>query len=334
LERCVRLSYYERVARTLPDEFGVLLPPRPVPYLKYGAQQPPRDEHQPQSPDDDLYRRAPILAQKIRNKESSQQILAWLESIQSQPPQARLDLLLHTLCEAGSKSFSHLLNILERYHILLRAVLNTPPAKAAALAVIAEFWQNSAQHVIITLDKFMTYRVLDAMSIVNWLFSPEMIKQFPRGYVWDILRNTFTKVLTRTHTIHKEYLRAQAATGATTDAGQQQSTSDTAQSSSSAAQVHKLTQVREALNICLREQEELFILTLQHFVSVLSNYLANLEDTDKEVSTSWYTSAVGHLREVWRKYYWECRPTPERISALLQTAHPQVARLIQQCEGC
>jgi len=36
LDRIVRLSYNERVKKTLPDEFHAFLPPKPVPNFKYG----------------------------------------------------------------------------------------------------------------------------------------------------------------------------------------------------------------------------------------------------------------------------------------------------------
>jgi hypothetical protein len=35
LERTMWLAYYERVARTLPEEFVELMPQRPTPFLKY-----------------------------------------------------------------------------------------------------------------------------------------------------------------------------------------------------------------------------------------------------------------------------------------------------------
>ena len=50
---------------------------------------------------------------------------------------------------------------------------------------MAEFWGKSAQHIIILLDKLMTYKVVDGASIVNWLFDHERVNSF-HSYVWEV----------------------------------------------------------------------------------------------------------------------------------------------------
>jgi hypothetical protein len=61
---------------------------------------------------------ASLLA-KVRAKEKSEQLRPWLDSLTSISTERRLDLALHALLEAGCKSFSHLLNVLERFACLL-----------------------------------------------------------------------------------------------------------------------------------------------------------------------------------------------------------------------
>jgi hypothetical protein len=51
----------------------------------------------------------------VRAKEKSDQLRTWLDSLTSISSERRLDLALHALLEAGCKSFSHLLNVLERF---------------------------------------------------------------------------------------------------------------------------------------------------------------------------------------------------------------------------
>lgn len=55
------------------------------------------------------------LGQKLRMRETGEQIIAWLQALPGVAPENKLELLLHSLLELGSKSFSHLLNVLERY---------------------------------------------------------------------------------------------------------------------------------------------------------------------------------------------------------------------------
>lgn len=136
LERTMWLAYYERVARTLPEEFIELMPCRPAPFLKYADVA--AEVHLPDWPPHTAYRiphssrpltnahgscrvvlqdheaYASLLA-KVRAKEKSEQLRPWLDSLTSISTERRLDLALHALLEAGCKSFSHLLNVLERF---------------------------------------------------------------------------------------------------------------------------------------------------------------------------------------------------------------------------
>ena len=44
----------------------------------------------------------------------------------------------------------------------------------------------------------LNYRVVDAIAIVNWVFEPEVWqKEWHRSFVWDILKNTLNKVISR-----------------------------------------------------------------------------------------------------------------------------------------
>jgi nuclear cap-binding protein subunit 1 len=113
-----------------------------------------------------------VLLGKVRAKEKSEQLRTWLDSLASISTERRLDLALHALLEAGSKSFSHLLNVLERYHALLRSLAATPQARLAVATAVGEFWKHSPQHVTITLEKLITYRIVDAQSVIQWIFFP------------------------------------------------------------------------------------------------------------------------------------------------------------------
>ncbi len=54
------------------------------------------------------------LVRRMRAREGADQVIAWLNSLSSVSSDTRLRLALHAVLDAGSKSFSHLLNALER----------------------------------------------------------------------------------------------------------------------------------------------------------------------------------------------------------------------------
>jgi len=67
-----------------------------------------------------------------------------------------------------------------RYHALLRSLTNTSQARLAVATAVGEFWKHSPQHIIITLEKLLTYRIIDAQSIVNWIFSHQILPLFTK----------------------------------------------------------------------------------------------------------------------------------------------------------
>jgi nuclear cap-binding protein subunit 1 len=163
LEKIVRLSYWDRIRKTLPDEFAALMPPKVAPVLKYAAEREGTAE-------------AKQLEQRMREKTVADAVLALVrdEWGAKLAEDEKLDIVLHCVLSLGAKSFSHLLNTVERYLPLLRALVTSAASRLATLRAVHDFWQNSPQHLLIIADKLMTYRLVDHFSIVAFLFSPEL----------------------------------------------------------------------------------------------------------------------------------------------------------------
>lgn len=97
---------------------------------------------------------------------------------------------VQSLLHIGSRSFSHLLNAIERYLPLLRHLAGASPAGTSAvpgstaagsssgntearmeiLSAAAAFWKHNRQMVIIVFDKLMQYQIVDPTDIVSWTF--------------------------------------------------------------------------------------------------------------------------------------------------------------------
>lgn len=119
---------------------------------------------------------------------------------------------MQSLLHIGSRSFSHLLNAIERYLPLLRnlasggtastAGAGTPEAKADILAASASFWKHNRQMIGIVFDKLMQYQIVDPTDVVAWIFSQELGIGEPRtlcapysltAYEWDLLKGALDK---------------------------------------------------------------------------------------------------------------------------------------------
>lgn len=70
----------------------------------------------------------------------------------------------------GARSFSHFLNVVERYLPVLHAVSGTPDAKFEILEIVSGFWRRNGQFIGIIFDKLMQYQIVDPADVVSWAF--------------------------------------------------------------------------------------------------------------------------------------------------------------------
>lgn len=120
---------------------------------------------------------------------------------------------MQSLLHIGSRSFSHLLNAIERYLPLLRNLASggassaggggIPEAKADIMTASASFWKHNRQMIGIVFDKLMQYQIVDPTDVVAWIFSQEsggvgepriLCAPYSIGtYEWDLLKGALDK---------------------------------------------------------------------------------------------------------------------------------------------
>jgi nuclear cap-binding protein subunit 1 len=126
---------------------------------------------------------------------------------------------IQSLLHIGSRSFSHLLNAIERYLPLLRTVASggtstssassggSPEAKADILDAVSTFWKDNAEMVRIVFDKFMQYQIVDPTDVVSWTFDHisevnEAEREFKAPmslnvFEWELLKGALNKAIGR-----------------------------------------------------------------------------------------------------------------------------------------
>jgi nuclear cap-binding protein subunit 1 len=113
LEKEVRLSYYERIKTTVPDEFHALISPvAPGPDFEY------KDATDP------LHATAKSITESLRTKKSVEEVRDLLAKFKDEQAAQGADeqkqqsivreMFVQCLLLVGSKSFSHILNVVER----------------------------------------------------------------------------------------------------------------------------------------------------------------------------------------------------------------------------
>lgn len=231
----VRLAYYDRIKTTLPEEVQIRLLPseEPAPSFTYGT-----DDHP-------LRERALLLIQSLRARATAEVILAELESFKkdispemnasfvpstdepsgsvkvASAEQAEIvvrDVLMQAVLSLGSRSFSHLLNVLEKYHPLLRQMTTSPQMRLVVLSSTARFWSKSPQWIQICVDKLLQYRLVEPTDVVKFVFSPPLnmpslvlqgseendtMRDWSGFNWWELIKLTVNKVNGRVDQVQK-----------------------------------------------------------------------------------------------------------------------------------
>ncbi|CAH1757154.1 13788_t:CDS:10 [Entrophospora sp. SA101] len=276
LEKTIRYSYYERISSTIPEELMVIFPKsEPSTNFRY------------ENPEDPLHTAATNLISKLRTKSSNSEVLNFLEELHKDFPSLELDqdtkirdLFIQCVLMLGSKSFSHVLNVIERYLTILQSLNETFEAKLHTVKIVADFWANNTQFLGILLDKLLNYRVIDAISIISWLFADEMEKDIARQVTakLEILQNP-----------HADDSKIQGIDITSEVIGE------------NSDEKHNL---ENTLNVVKKEQKEVLIKMVQMFASLLEKKLNfyKQQGIQNPLSQLWFWWAFGLFKEIGRLY--------------------------------
>ncbi|XP_050368577.1 nuclear cap-binding protein subunit 1 [Argentina anserina] len=203
LEREVRLSYWEKVKQSIESAPGLeeLLPPKGMPNFKFRVEESIEGNEQ--------YSLSADLRNMVKGRASAREIILWIEEslFPVHGMEVTLNVVVQTLLDVGSKSFTHLITVLERYGQVIAKLCADQDKQVMLISEIDFYWKNNAQMTAIAIDRMMGYRLLSNLAIVKWVFSPENVEQFHLSdRSWEILRNAVGKTYNRVCDLRKEIL--------------------------------------------------------------------------------------------------------------------------------
>ncbi|KAK7336150.1 hypothetical protein VNO77_16683 [Canavalia gladiata] len=202
LEREVRLSYWDKVKQSIENAPGLeeLLPPKGGPNFSFGTE-------------DDKENNEHVLSGQLNNlvkgKAPVREIISWIDEnvFPNNGLEVTLRVVVQTLLNIGSKSFTHLMTVLERYGQVFAKVCSDQDKQVMLIAEVSFFWKSNTQMTAIAIDRMMGYRLVSNLAIVRWVFSTENIEQFHTSdRPWEILRNAVSKTHNRISDLRKEIL--------------------------------------------------------------------------------------------------------------------------------
>ncbi|KAJ4454934.1 putative Nuclear cap-binding protein subunit 1 [Paratrimastix pyriformis] len=304
LERCIRLSYWDRIAKLVPDELKPLLPPRPHP--------------DSQAEKGDHYQLVRPLVEALRKPgQTPDGALAFFETTAASPypAEARLEIFMLAVLEAGGQPLSHLLLFLEMYLPALGKlrVAVADPARVVIKAVTA-YWHNSIQMVTIVIERLLTYRVLDLPALVEWLVTEPVAKDFTKSYPWELLHHALGKAMSRVAVVERDLKALQ-------------------ENQTAAPRGVDRALIEEALNRTRRDLQALHILFFRRMAALLSAHLVKCEGDHTDYRTPWYFCATSRLLSVGRRYREDLQPCLPELREIAQQADPRLRAVFEDIEA-
>ncbi|KAJ7762752.1 MIF4G like-domain-containing protein [Mycena maculata] len=301
LEFEIRLSYHDRILKTLPAEMQ-------APEGNTISEQAPGPDFEYDDPAKPHHDNAQSVLNLFRGRAKAEDVISHLETLKTSLETSddgglvNADVLIRSiaiqsLLHIGARSFSHLLNAIERYLPLLRNIASggvssaggsgNAEAKADILTASAAFWKHNRHMVAIVFDKLMQYQIVDPTDVVGWTFiNRAEIRELVEAtgplslsaFEWDLLKGALDKANGRVMIARRKVVvlrkeeddtraRVKASGGAD---GMDVDAEEKAEDESPAVDSPALTTALKAFASLTREQKGAMSRTLDGFVSCLA----------------------------------------------------------------
>ena len=219
-ERMVRLSFWERIQQTVPEELMLLMPHQPIPAFRFevdsaastagggvdGMEEEKVDKVEGKGETEGsggLAAVAKAVLDRVREKTSAEELVAYLDSSLSASSSlssslsSPLQLLLPCLLHAGHKSYSHLFALFDRYAPAIAHFIPLSPLSPLHIVrSVAEYWQHSHQHVLVVLDRVMERGWVRPAVVVEWALGGK-VDDMQKGTVWEVVAMAMDRVMER-----------------------------------------------------------------------------------------------------------------------------------------
>lgn len=203
LDKEIRLSFAQRIQKTLPEEYQHLIGPekeQDEPPFKY------------KNPDERFSAEGQELANMLRRKATDEDMQPVFDTIQTKAAEHGLDataesmdVFVTAICWVGSKSLSHVLACIDRSTTrLLDASAASASARAQILSSVVAYWHAHPGVALSILEKLLNYSILTPLSVVDWALGGETSPNGLEGgralgepYVLELVTRTAAKVKSR-----------------------------------------------------------------------------------------------------------------------------------------
>ncbi|XP_055606916.1 nuclear cap-binding protein subunit 1-like [Uranotaenia lowii] len=254
----------------------------------------------------------------------------------------KIDVFVQTLLNLGSKSFSHTFAAISKFHLVFKSLAETEEAQICILHNVFELWGDHQQMMVVIFDKLLKTQIVECSAVATWVFSKEMVGEFTKMYLWEILHLTIKKMNQHVTKLSKELSDAKERL----DRNAESSSSDTdGEGAAAAAEAgetgvtppvrrrkkitgddsdkpteEQVERMEERLEAAYVDQKRLFLIIFQRFIMILSEHLVKCDTDGREYDTDWYRWTVGRLQQVFMMHHEQVQKYSSTLESLLFTS--------------
>jgi len=322
IQKCIRLSYHERIVDLVPKNFSKLVPPVTDALYKYENQA----NKLPGSA------QAVLIQNAFREKQPIDTILQILSTVPN-PLDGDADthnpLAIQVFCQTlfllGSKTLTHAHSAVSKYQVVLKRIIKNEESQLCVLKAAFDVYKNDAQTLTVVVNLLLNYQVVEFGSVANWVFTKEMQEEFTKSYLWEILHQTIRKMSQGVAKLSNELNEARELMHSHAEGNSSESESEDRPgkkepgSAKNPPTEDEVDKMEEKLEAAQADQKNLFLIIFQRFIMTLSEYMAQCDTNSKTFNTTWFQWTIGRLQEVFMQHIDQVYQYSSTLETLLFT---------------
>merc|ERR1712142_698214 len=256
----------------------------------------------------------------IKNKCTPADLMTVLKDIESDS--LRIDVFTQSLMYLGHKSFSHSFAAIAKFHPVFKSLADAEETQIYVLRSVWDLWKNHHQMLVVLTDKLLKTGVVECAAVANWVFSKEMVQEFSKVYIWEVVNITIRKMNKHVAKLSKE---ASDARRMIEDSESESSDSEGEEGGGKGRRGRNkptekpseeaVEKLEERLEAAQADQKNLFLIIFQRFIMILSEHLVRCDTDAVDFKSPWYLWTVGRLHQIFMLHHEQV----ERYSTTLET---------------
>uniref|UniRef100_A0A182Q9S1 MIF4G-like type 2 domain-containing protein n=1 Tax=Anopheles farauti TaxID=69004 RepID=A0A182Q9S1_9DIPT len=212
------------------------------------------------------------------------------------------------------------------------ALAETEEAQICILHNMFELWVDHQQMMVVIVDKLLKVQIVECSAVATWVFSKEMVGEFTKMYLWEILHLTIKKMNQHVTKLSREMNEAKDKLARTVESSSSESEEEeggepnpqkrrkNTETSGEKPTEEQVERMEEKLEAAYVDQKRLFLIIFQRFIMILSEHLVKCDTDGRDYDTDWYRWTIGRLQQVFMMHHEQVQKYSSTLESLLFTS--------------